>query len=102
MKITRVFLDVHLGAAHIGLTELARKAKTKIDADSTVIFINKAQTAFKMFRGDSYLIYFKQKKKTRIPLDAIKYLPTFFGGDPIEFDVAIKKLLEEKLYHEKI
>lgn len=95
MRITRVFLDVHMGLAFQGLGEIAKKAKTKLDPESCVVFLNRKNTAFKLMVGGVYLTYYKNN--TRIPLEAIRLLPEKFGGTKMEFDNAVRKSLEIQL-----
>jgi hypothetical protein len=99
MRITRVFLDVHMGLAFQGLSEIAKRAKTPNDQDSTIIFINKKQTAFKMLRSKGYLVYYNNGNR-KIPLEAIQYLPRYFGGTEAEMVGAIRLVLTRKLGHE--
>ncbi len=96
MRITRVFFGVNLGQGFQGLGEVAKEAKAKIDEDTTLLFINRRLTAFKMLRGKDYLVYYKNEGR-RIPIDALRFLPQNFGGAVMEFDLAIKKSLIEKL-----
>lgn len=96
MRITRVFLDVHMGQNFEGLGRIAKSAKTKLDADSVVVFINRACTAFKLMAGGQYLTYYKNGTK-RIPLEALRHLPEMFGGSQMQFDSAVKKSITEKL-----
>lgn len=96
MNITRVFLDTSMIMGFEGLREVAKKAKTPVTADTTIVFINKKMTSFKMLTKNAYLVYYKNGNR-RIPLDAIRYLPTHFGGSEMEMNQAIKKSLESKL-----
>lgn len=96
MRITRVFLDVDLRQSFDGLREMAKKAKTDLLGDTTVLFINHARTKFKILRSDTYLIYYTNGNR-RIPLDAIRYLPKMFSGSRIEMDAAVKDSLRLKL-----
>lgn len=96
MRITRVFFDVHMGLAFQGLGEIAKKAKTRLDPDSVVVFLNRRTNAFKMMVGGVYLTYYKNGN-SKIPLDAIRLLPEKFGGTQMEFDAAVKKSLEKQL-----
>lgn len=96
MRITRVFLDVHMGMNFQGLEEIAKKAKTPLHADSCVIFLNKKTTAFKLMVAGMYLTYYRNDNK-RIPIEALRLLPEKFGGSQMEFDQAVKKSLEKQL-----
>lgn len=96
MRITRVFFNVYMGYGFQGLQAIAKEAKTKLDADSVVCFINRKTTSFKLMVGGQYLTYFKNNDKN-IPLDAIRLLPEHFGGTQMEFDAAVKKSLQKQL-----
>lgn len=96
MNITRVFLNTSMVMGFDGLREIAKKAKSPATADATLIFINKRMTSFKMLTKDQYLVYYRNGGR-RIPLDAIRYLPTFFGGSEMEMNEAIRESLASKL-----
>lgn len=96
MRITRVFLGSDLRCSFDGLRALAVKAKTKINEDSSVLFINTARTKFKMLRANTYLVYYSNGNR-RIPLEAIGHLPQAFGGTEAEMDDAIRKSIAEKI-----
>lgn len=96
MKLTRVFFNTFMGYGFEGLREVASEAKHKLGPDTTVLFMNRAMTSFKVVVDDSYIVYFKNGGK-RIPLDAIQHLPTYFGGSQMEVQEAIKKSIMTKL-----
>lgn len=96
MRITRVFFNVFMGYGFQGLSAIAKDAKTDLDADSVVCFVNRPATAFKLMVGGQYLTYYKNNDK-KIPLEAIRLLPERFGGTRMEFDSAVKKSLEKQL-----
>ncbi len=96
MRITRVFFDIHMGFGFPGLNKVAEQAKTKLDADSVVIFLNRKTTAFKLMVGGAYLTYYKNGRE-KIPLEALRLLPTKFGGDQMQFDKAVRESLWKKL-----
>ncbi len=100
MRITRVFYDIHMGLAFQGLNRVAEEAKTKLDADSIVVFLNKKTTAFKLMVGGAYLTYYKNGNQ-KIPLEALRLLPTRFGGDQMQFDRAVRESLWKKLQIEQ-
>lgn len=95
MKLRRVFLDTDLRCAFEGLRQLAVKQKTSLK-DSTVVFINRKMTAFKLLHNDSYMVYFKNNNR-RIPIESLIHLPEYFGGAEFEMTNAIKQSLEAKL-----
>lgn len=85
-----------MGLGFDGLREMARKAKTKIDEESTVFFLNKKQTAFKVIRGKDYIVYYRNGNK-QIPLEALLHLPQAFGGSRTEMDKTIVAMLCSKM-----
>lgn len=100
MNIARVFFDVHMGQSFQGLSRLLHKNKIDprtLGVGDFVIFINRAGTAFKLFAGNTYLVYYKNEDRHKIPLDAIQYLPASFGGTELEFNRAVEKSLKAKV-----
>lgn len=95
MRLRRVFLDTDLRCAFEGLRKLAVEEKTAL-ANTSVVFINRKMTAFKLLHNDSYLIYYKNWNR-RMPIDALIHLPEHFGGSQLEVTSAIRKSLEIKL-----
>lgn len=49
-----------------------------------------------MIAADQFCIYYKNGTR-RIPLDALRYLPNFFGGTEMEMRGAIRKTLKDNL-----
>jgi len=96
LKITRVFFGVHMGLAFQGLGAIAKTAKTKLDEDSCVVFLNRKTNAFKLMVGGAYLTYYKNGNR-KIPLDALSLLPEKFGGSRMEIDDAIRNYIVKKL-----
>lgn len=81
-----------------GLTKLMLKAKMKPDAmpeKSFVVFINRKQTAFKVFINGSLLVYHNNGSR-RFPLEAIQEFPRFFNGKTIDFAAAAQRVIEDK------
>ena len=96
MKITRVFLEVDMRMNFDGLREITNKHNTQTGPESTIVFLNKASTKFKVLRSNQYLVYYSNGNK-RIPLEALRDLPNTFGGSEFEFSEAVKKSLLRKL-----
>jgi hypothetical protein len=93
MRITRVFLDTDMRMSFEGLRKIAQEAKTKLGEDSMILFLNHAATKFKVLTANKYVVYYSNGHR-RIPLDALKHLPSTFGGTEL---AAIKKSLEGKV-----
>jgi hypothetical protein len=77
-----------------GLRSLALKEKS--DLSSTIIFLNRKSTMFKILQDNKYLTYYRSEHG-KIPLEAIQHLPASFGGSEAEMTNAIKKVLMEKI-----
>ncbi len=95
MKLRRIFLDTDLRSAFQGLRKIAKEADTMLE-DNTVLFINRAMTAFKIIHNDTYLVYYRNGHR-RIPLEALIQLPQSFGGSELEMQGAIKRSLMQSL-----
>lgn len=65
-----------------------------------VIFLNRAHTKMKVLTG-VYLTYYNNGHR-KIPLTAIQYLPTVFGGREIDLKTAMtaatRKALEKQMH----
>jgi hypothetical protein len=93
MNIGRIFLDVDMRMGFDGLKAMI-KGRDRSE-NLTCIFINRAQTSFKLLVNDTYIVYYRNKR--RIPLTAIKYLPKTFGGSDMEMKEMIRKDLATRL-----
>lgn len=100
-NIARVFMDCHMGWGFQGLGKVCKQAKVNLsnlgDGDF-IIFLNRKCTSFKLLAGQHYLVYYKHSG--RIPLEAIRHLPSTFGGSKFEFDKAVEKALRSKINFE--
>ena len=75
------------------------KAKVNPDtlpANNIILFINKAQTAFKLLVGPHYIVYHNNKGR-KFPLEAIQHFPEFFDGKRLDFSGAVAKAISQKL-----
>lgn len=98
MRITRVVFDVDLRQSFNGLRTLCKEQRLHCEhEDSRIIFINRAQTAFKLLAGNAYLVYYRTENRRKVPLTALQYLPQYFGGTEAELDEAIRKYLFKKM-----
>lgn len=98
-KIVRYFSDVHLGNAHAGLFRLASKEGINMKAIGSgeyVVFVNRAQTAFKMFAQGNVIAHYKNPANRRIDPKTIVELPRYFNGGAINYDAALKKVIERE------
>lgn len=95
MRITRVILDSDMRCSFDGLRKIAEDCSAGLNNDSTIMFMNRKTTMFKVLRGNKYLVTYSNGHK-RIPLEAISELPEAFGGTALEMNEAIKKSLLKK------
>jgi len=94
-----VFLESDLRCGFDGLTKMMQKEKYSItdkDKPSFVLFMNKARTAFKLFVGPHYLMYYKNGYR-RIPLEAISRIPRYFNGKALNMRGAIAETVQAQL-----
>jgi hypothetical protein len=99
MRIARVFFNVDMRMSFQGLTQVLKDAKIdagKLSKGDLLVFLNHSLTAFKVLAGNSYLVYFNNQKR-RVPLEALQYLPEFFGGSEMSFQKAVEKSIRSKL-----
>jgi hypothetical protein len=102
-KIVHIFNDVSMRKGHPGLSEMAAKAKINLNdltVDEYVLFFNRQKTALKMFAaGWNNLNYFKMPERAGvIDMRVISLIPKFFNGNKIEYDKAVKEVLEKTLF----
>lgn len=95
--LKRVFLGSDLRCSHKGLGAVAKKAGVSVDElkpGEYYIFVNNAKTQFKMVTTyGTTLAHFKMPNSQVIDLRAVKYLPTFFSGNQINYLGALKEVL---------
>ncbi len=98
MEIARVYLDISMSMSFKGLTEIMRKSKLNPESlapEQFTLFVNKAQTAFKVLIGTHYLVYHNNGRRV-FPLEAVQEFPLFFDGHKIDFAGAARKVIERK------
>lgn len=98
MEIARVYLDVSMSLSFQGLEKILRDSKINpqtIPPDKFTVFINRAQTAFKVLVGPHHLVYHKNGAR-KFPLEAISEFPKFFDGRKLDFAGAVRKAIERK------
>ncbi len=96
MNIARVFFDVDMRCNFDGLKSLLKKNDMEPEKiKGHVIFMNRANTKFKLLAGE-YLVYYSNGNR-RIPLSAIQYLPTSFDGRELNLDKAMSRAIFKDL-----
>jgi len=103
--ILQVFQDTSMKFGHKGLTELADEAGldvTKLKSGEFIVFINSAQNAFKIFAPNNVVAHHKVPDGAgRIDMRTIALLPRCFNGNAIDYNRAIKEVLENSLLKSK-
>lgn len=98
-RILRYFADVHLGNSHRGLSRIASKEKVDVrnlGQGEFVVFVNTAQTAFKMFASGNVIAHFKHPEDHKIDPRTILMLPNYFNGAEIGYDKALRAVMEKE------
>jgi hypothetical protein len=98
-SIVNVFPNTDLRSGHDGLRKIAVKSKKnpgELQNGEFLLFINKAQSAFKMFAANNTIVHYKSPVGL-VDIRAIEYLPSCFNGGTLNYDVALAKVLEKTL-----
>lgn len=98
--ILRFFPETHLGNSHAGLSKLAEEHKiqvTKLKPGEYVVFVNRAQTALKMYAPGNVVAHLKMPSGAgRIDPRVIRLMPRFFSGGVIDYDSALETILKRE------
>lgn len=94
-RIVRVYPNVSMQYGHRGLRLMAKKEVDLLDQGNFLLFMNKAQTAFKLFTRDLVVHY--KHPRGRIDVRSLQYIPHCFGAGKFNFDVAVDKFLTKVL-----
>ena len=98
-RVVRYFPDTHLGNGHEGLAEIARKHDVnvnRLDFGEFVIFVNKKQTALKLFAPGNIVAYLKMPGSARLNPKVIAMIPRFFNGTEIDYTRALKEVIKKE------
>jgi len=99
--ILKVFPETPLYYSHKGLLAILQKHKIKQIKDGEYyVFINRATTAFKLITGaaGNVLVYYKSPSAKRpININALAYIPHYFGGSDAGYSKALEHTLRKKL-----
>ncbi len=99
-KIVRYFPDTNLSGGFDRLSAIAKR--NRIDVSSLafgeyLIFVNKKRDKLKMLCGNDLVAYLRLPNGARIDLRTIALIPRFFNGTAIEYDRALREVLEKQL-----
>lgn len=98
-RIVRVFLDTHMGFGHRGLESIASNHKVdvnKLERGELVVFLNRQQTAMKVFAAGNTIAHLKMPGRAQIDMGVIKLLPSFFTGSQINYKGALTQLIRQR------
>lgn len=98
-RVVRYFPDTHLGNSHHGLREIAAKVGIRVEKlqlGEYAIFVNKRQTALKLFAPGNVVAYLKMPGDCRLDPRVIAMVPKFFNGTEIKYDAAIRELIQKQ------
>lgn len=98
VSILRYFPDVHMGYGHKGLSEIADKAGVSISKQPVgeyLIFVNKAQTALKLYARGGVIAHLKMPGTQKINPRTIRLIPRFFNGSEINYNAALNAAIKK-------
>lgn len=98
-RLVRYFPDTHLGNGHAGLAEIAKTHDinvSRLDFGEFVIFVNKKQTALKLYAPGNIVAYLKMPGSARINPKVIAMIPRFFNGVEIDYGRALKEVIRKE------
>ena len=101
-RIIRYFPNVHMGNSHHGLSEIAKEHKvniSKLEPGEFVIFVNNDQTALKMFAPGNIIAHLRMPGTQKINPRVIAMIPRFFNGAQIEYDKALREVIQKEFGH---
>lgn len=106
-KLVRYFADQNLSGGYDMLSEVALGEKINLRTlprGHFVAFVNKTQTKVKLATGNDVIAYLRLEPGRKLDPRTIQHLPEFFNGTGIEYDKAMKKVLQNQFpkWFEKI
>jgi hypothetical protein len=99
-KILQCFLNVNMQNGHDGLADICKTNGIKvkeIEPGSYVVFINTARDKLKLYAAGQVLAYLRLEKGQKLNMQVIKELPRVFDGRQINYDLALKKVIEDMM-----
>jgi hypothetical protein len=98
-RIIRYFPNVHMCYSHDGLREIAKKQKiilNQLDAGEFCVFMNRAQSACKIFGPGNTFCYFRMPDNSRINPKIIPLIPSFLTGGRLQYTAALDKVIRKE------
>lgn len=97
-EIIKVFPETNLRSGHPGLADIAQKARVNLDnvgAGEFLLFINKKQTAFKLFAPNTVIHY--KHPRGKILLETVQHFPQILRAGKFSYDKALERVLDRRL-----
>lgn len=98
-EVIRVYPDSDLRSGHDGLRKSLRKDgrdPETLDNGQFYLFINRRQSAFKMFAANNTLVHYKSPRG-RVDLRTIQFIPQCMSGGKLNFNKALTLMLDKYL-----
>ncbi len=98
-SLISVFPNADLRSGHAGLRKVALKSKkdpAALEPGQLLLFINRAQSAIKMFAANNIIIHYKSPRGY-IDFQTIKYLPACLEGGELNYNKALAKVFQDTL-----
>lgn len=92
--IIRYFPEVVMSNGHNGLSKLAKDAgidPAKLKPGEYLMFVNKSQTALKMYTPGNVVAHLKMPGTQKLNPRTITMLPRFFNGKEINYNGALRE-----------
>jgi hypothetical protein len=99
-RVVQVILNADLRCQHDGLTAIAKTFGLNVNTlkcGEYVVFVNTRQSAIKMYAANNTVAHFKLPSDRKLDLRVIGLIPRFFNGSKVDYEGALKKVLETKV-----
>ena len=98
-RVVRYFPDTDLRCNHLGLSDIAKKHNIDVrnlKPGEFCVFVNKRETALKIFAPQNTLVYLKSPGNYPLDLRVVKYIPRFFNGTAFNYPAGLRQIFEER------
>lgn len=100
-RIFKLFLNVHMGLGHDGLSKIALKGKIKLqelNESDLIMFLNTKGDKLKVLGAQGKVVgYLRNPDKRPIMREALQYIPHTFGASGFDYDAACAAALQQRL-----
>lgn len=104
-RVLQIFLNHDLRNGHDGLSGIAKEAgidTRKLVPGQYVAFINAKKDKLKLYAANGVVAYLKLEAGRKIDERVIRELPRVFQGGRIDYDKALKEVVETALARKRI